>query len=312
LYRTEFLFMNRPDLPDEEALYQDYRELAEIMAPQWVTFRTLDLGADKLSAWYPRIEEANPALGLRAIRLCLRYQELFKTQLRAILRASAGTRNIRLMFPLISGVAELKVAQKILHGVQAELREKRTPFDENMAVGIMMEIPSAVAVADLLAREADFFSIGTNDLIQYTLAIDRVNENVAYLYEPLHPGVLRLIKQVVDAGHQSGIPVSICGEMAGEPLYVPILLGLQLDILSMNPQAAPRVKNLIRRLRLDDCRAFLERVLRLGTAQEINELLQEMVLEKFPEEFRFYDPNALFPCGPIPPDKKPTSRIVTH
>jgi phosphotransferase system enzyme I (PtsI) len=312
LYRTEFLFMNRPDLPDEETLYQDYRELAEIMAPQWVTFRTLDLGADKLSAWYPRIEEANPALGLRAIRLCLRYQELFKTQLRAILRASAGTRNIRLMFPLISGVAELKAAQKILHGVQAELREKRMPFDENMAVGIMMEIPSAVAVADLLAREADFFSIGTNDLIQYTLAIDRVNENVAYLYEPLHPGVLRLIKQVVDAGHRSGIPVSICGEMAGEPLYVPILLGLQLDILSMNPQAAPRVKNLIRRLRLDECRAFLERVLRLGTAQEINELLQEMVLEKFPEEFRFYDPNALFPCAPIPTNKKPTSRIVTH
>jgi phosphoenolpyruvate-protein phosphotransferase (PTS system enzyme I) len=206
----------------------------------------------------------------------------------------------------------LKAAQEILHGVQAELRARRIPFDEKMSVGIMMEIPSAVAVADLLAREADFFSIGTNDLIQYTLAIDRVNENVAYLYEPLHPGVLRLIKQVVDAGHQAGIPVSVCGEMAGEPLYVPILMGLQVDVLSMNPRAAPRVKNLIRRLRRDECRAFLDRVLRLGTAQEISELLQAMVLEKFPEEFRFHDSSALFPCGPGPAGQKPAARVMMH
>jgi phosphoenolpyruvate-protein phosphotransferase (PTS system enzyme I) len=298
LYRTEFLFMNRKDLPDEDALYHDYRELAEIMAPHWVTFRTLDLGAEKLGAWFPKIEEPNPALGLRAIRLCFRYQDLFKAQLRAILRASAVARNIRLMFPLISGVGELKSTRALLREVQAELRLKRVPFDEDMPVGIMMEIPSAVAVADLLAKEVDFFSIGTNDLIQYSLAIDRVNEHVAYLYEPLHPGVLRLIKQVVDAGHQAGIPVTLCGEMAGEPLYVPILLGLQLDTLSMNPQAAPRVKNLIRRSRATECRAFLARALGLGTAQEIGELLQIMALEKFPEEFRFFDPSALNPCSP--------------
>jgi phosphoenolpyruvate-protein phosphotransferase (PTS system enzyme I) len=297
LYRTEFLFMNRRDLPDEEILYHDYRELAEIMAPQWVTFRTLDLGAEKLSAWFPKIEQPNPALGLRAIRLCFRHQELFKTQLRAILRASAAARNIRLMFPLISGVGELHSTQKLLREVQAELRLKRIAFDEEMPIGIMMEVPSAVAVADLLAKEVDFFSIGTNDLIQYSLAIDRVNEHVAYLYEPLHPGVLRLIKQVVDAGHRAGIPVTICGEMAGEPFYVPILLGLQLDTLSINPQAAPRVKNLIRRSRIKDCRALLRRALRLGTAQEISDLLQTMLLEKFPEEFRVFDPTTLDPCS---------------
>jgi phosphotransferase system enzyme I (PtsI) len=296
LYRTEFLFMNRQDLPDEEALYHDYREIAEIMAPQRVTLRTLDLGAEKLTTWYPNIEQANPALGLRAIRLCLRYQELFQMQLRAILRASAATRNLRIMFPLISGMGELRAAQAILQDVQTDMRSKRIPFDEDMQVGIMMEIPSAVAMADLLASEVDFFSIGTNDLIQYTLAIDRVNEHVAYLYDPLDPAVLRFIKQIVDAGHRAGIPVSVCGEMAGEPLYIPVLLGYQLDSLSMNPQTVPRVKNLIRRSVIEECRDFLNQALTLGTAQEIGVLLQTLVLEKFPEEFRFFDPSALTPC----------------
>jgi phosphotransferase system enzyme I (PtsI) len=296
LYRTEFLFMNRQDLPDEEALFHDYREIAEIMAPQRITFRTLDLGAEKLAAWYPNIEQANPALGLRSIRLCLRYQELFQMQMRAILRASAAARNICMMFPLISGMGELRAAQAILREVQDDLRRNRIPFDEDMPVGIMMEIPSAVAVADLLAREVDFFSIGTNDLIQYTLAIDRVNEHVAYLYDPLDPAVLRFIKHIVDAGHKAGIPVSVCGEMAGEPLYIPVLLGYQLDSLSMNAMAVPRVKNLIRRSHVAECRDFLEQALSLGTAQEIGVLLQTLVLEKFPEEFRFFDPSALTPC----------------
>jgi phosphoenolpyruvate-protein phosphotransferase (PTS system enzyme I) len=296
LYRTEFLFMNRQDLPDEEALFHEYREIAEIMAPQRITFRTLDLGAEKLAAWYPNIEQANPALGLRSIRLCLRYQELFQVQLRAILRASAATRNIRMMFPLISGMGELRAAQAILREVQDDLRRKSIPFDESMPVGIMMEIPSAVAVADLLAREVDFFSIGTNDLIQYTLAIDRVNEHVAYMYDPLDPAVLRFIKHIVDAGHKAGIPVSVCGEMAGEPLYIPVLLGYQLDSLSMNAMAVPRVKNLIRRSNVAECRDFLEQALSLGTAQEIGVLLQTLVLEKFPEEFRFFNPGALTPC----------------
>ncbi len=297
LYRTEFFFMNRSQLPDEDTLYHEYRELSEIMAPQPVTIRTLDLGSEKLSNWFPKLEEPNPALGLRSIRLCLHYQDLFTMQLRAILRASAVARNIRLMFPLVSGVGELLEVKRIFREVQEQLTQQRVAFDEQMPLGVMIEVPSAVAVADILAKEVDFFSVGTNDLIQYTLAIDRVNEHVAYLYEPLHPGVLRLIKQAVDAGHKGKIPVSICGEMAGEPLYVPILLGLGLDSLSVNPQAVPRVKNLICRSQLKACRRFVKKVLRLRTAQEINRLLQEMVLENFPEEFRFFHPSQLIPKG---------------
>ena len=295
LYRTEFFFMNRTEIPDEKTLYNEYRELAELMAPQTVTMRTLDLGSEKLAAWYPRLEEANPALGLRSIRLCLFHRGLFKTQLRAILRASAAAKNTRLMFPLVSGVGELLDAKRVLREVREELTRERIPFDEHMPLGVMIEVPSAVAVADLLAREVDFFSIGTNDLIQYSLAIDRVNEHVAYLYEPLHPGVLRLIRQAVDAGHKAKIEVNICGEMAGEPLYVPILLGLELDCLSMNPQSVPRVKNLISRSKIDECRRFVRKALKLSTASENNEVLRSTILKKFPEEFRVFDPNALDP-----------------
>ena len=297
LYRTEFYFMNRTEIPDEETLYNHYRELAELMAPQWVTMRTLDVGADKLSAWHPSVKEANPALGLRSVRLCLHFRDLFRMQLRAILRASAATRNVRLMFPLISGVGEFLEARKVLEEAREELQRRREPFDEKMPLGVMIEVPSAVAVADMLAKEVESFSIGTNDLIQYSLAIDRVNEHVAYLYEPLHPGVLRLIKMAVDAGHKAGIKVCICVEMAGEPFYVPILLGLNLDSFSMNPQAIPRVKNLISRARVKDCRSFVKKVLGLGTAREVNELLQEMALKRFPEEFKFFDPSALTPRG---------------
>lgn len=295
LYRTEFFFMNRTDVPNEESLFTEYHELSELMAPQRVTMRTLDLGAEKLAAWYPKLEETNPALGLRSIRLCLHYRDLFKTQLRAILRASAFAKNIRLMFPLISGVSELRSAKRVLREVQEELTAARIPFDEKMPVGVMIEVPSAVAVADQLAREVDFFSIGTNDLIQYSLAIDRVNEHVAYLYEPLHPAVLRFMKQTVDAGHKAGIEVAICGEMAGEPLFVPILLGLKFDSLSMNPLSIPRVKNLVFRSDLKDCCRFVGKVLKLSTAQEINDLLRKTIMKKFPEEFRVFDPSSLIP-----------------
>jgi phosphotransferase system enzyme I (PtsI) len=299
LYRTEFFFMNRVDFPDEETLYRDYRQLAELMAPKWVTMRTLDLGAEKLATWYPNIEEANPALGLRSIRLCLHYPDLFRTQLRAILRASSHAKNFKLMFPLVSGVGELLSAKKILREVKEELTLSRIPFDEKMPVGVMIEVPSAVAVADMLAREVDFFSIGTNDLIQYSIGIDRANEHVAYLYEPLHPAVLRFIRHTVAVGRRAKIQVSLCGEMAGESLYTPILLGLQLNNLSMNPQSIPRVKNLICRSRRDECCRFVEKVLRLRTADEIGRRLCRLMQDKFPEELRVFNPGIL-PFEDIP------------
>ncbi len=298
LYRTEFFFMNRADMPDEESLYRDYRNLSELMAPSAVTIRTLDLGAEKLSAWYPKLHEVNPVLGLRSIRLCLHYPELFKVQLRAILRASAFAKNIRVMFPLVSGVAELRIAKNIVKGVKEELTAERIPFDENIPIGVMIELPSAVAVADLLAGEVNFFSIGTNDLIQYSIGIDRTNEHVAYLFEPLHPAVLRFIKQTVDAGHKCGISVALCGEMAGEPLYLPILLGFGIDSLSMNPQSLPRVKNLIRRSLIKDCCRLAKKALRLSTAQEINQLLEKTIKRSFPEEFRVFNPSAFSVKGP--------------
>ncbi|HDL90258.1 MAG TPA: phosphoenolpyruvate--protein phosphotransferase [Thermodesulforhabdus norvegica] len=288
LYRTEFAFMNREDFPTEEELYQDYRQMAELMAPHSVTIRTLDIGAEKFSPWLPIPPETNPALGLRSVRLCLKYPEIFKMQLRAILRAGAGLKNVRLMFPLVSGIGELRVLKALVRETKEELQRKRIPFDEDMPVGIMVEVPSAVAVADLLASEVDFFSIGTNDLIQYTLAVDRHNEYVAHMFESLHPALLRMIKFTVDAAHKAGIPVSLCGEMSGEPFYVPVLLGLDVDVLSMNAQSIPRVKNLIRRSSRVECRKFVENMLLMKTASDINRALKELVAYQFPEEYNFF------------------------
>jgi phosphotransferase system enzyme I (PtsI) len=288
LYRTEYLYLNLDQPPAEETLFWDYREVAEIIYPEMLTIRTLDLGADKLTTRIRGLGETNPALGLRSIRLCLQEDETFRTQLRAILRVSGITKNIKIMFPMISGVGELRAAKTILEEVKQSLVQESIEFDENLQVGIMIEVPSAVAVADLLAREVDFFSIGTNDLVQYALAIDRVNENVAHLYEPLHPAILRMIKQAADAGRQAGISVSLCGELAGEPLYIPILLGFELDSLSMNPLAVPRVKKIIRNASLEESKVFLNEVLNFTTAGQINDYLCDLAWKRFREDFELF------------------------
>jgi len=283
LYRTEFLFLNRKDLPSEEEHFQTYRKVAEKFVRHPVTIRTFDLGGDKFASQLELAEEMNPAMGLRAIRFCLKEKEIFKPQLRAILRASTYGK-VRMMFPMISGVGELREAMAVVEEVRGELRRRRIPYDKEMPIGIMIEIPSAAIVADLLAREVGFFSIGTNDLIQYSLAIDRVNEHVSYLYEPLHPAILRLVRRVVEAGHDAGIPVAMCGEMAGEPLYSYALLGLGLDELSMNAAAIPRVKRILRKSVAYEAKEFAGALLLHATAAEIGRALRKKVEDLFPDE----------------------------
>ncbi|MBU1003528.1 MAG: phosphoenolpyruvate--protein phosphotransferase [Proteobacteria bacterium] len=287
LYRTEYSYMNREVLPSEDELFEEYRDLASILSPAKVVFRTLDLGADKFISGYGALDERNPALGLRSIRLCLKHRDLFRTQIRAILRASTAG-NTAMMYPMISGLRELREANRVLAEAKAELHEAGIPFNEELPVGIMVELPSAVMTAELLAKETDFFSIGTNDLIQYSLGIDRTNKHVSYLYQPLHPAVLRSIKHVVDAAHQNGIEVSLCGEVASDPFCVPILMGMQIDSLSMNPQAIPGIKRIIRQTTMDECKELLRRVLECRTVTKINKLVMETIFQRFPEELAFY------------------------
>jgi phosphotransferase system enzyme I (PtsI) len=283
LYRTEFLFLNRKDTPSEEEHFETYRKVAEKFVRHPVTIRTLDLGGDKFASQLELADEMNPAMGLRAIRFCLREKEIFKPQLRAILRASTYG-NVRMMFPMISGIGELREAMAVVEEVRGELRRRRIPYDKEMPIGIMIEIPAAAIVADLLARETGFFSIGTNDLIQYSLAIDRVNEHVSYLYEPLHPAILRMIRRVVEAGHDAGIPVSMCGEMAGEPIYSYALLGLGLDELSMSAAGIPRVKRILRKSVAYEAKEFAGSLLLHATAAEIERALRKKVEDLFPDE----------------------------
>jgi len=283
LYRTEFLYMNRKDLPSEEEHFQTYRRIAEKFGHHTVTIRTLDLGGDKFASQLELAEEMNPAMGLRAIRFCLRERDIFKQQIRAILRASSHGQ-VQMMFPMISGVDELRTALAVVEEARSELRKRRISYDRHMRVGIMVEIPSAAIIADQLAREVDFFSIGTNDLIQYVLAIDRVNEHVSYLYEPLHPAILRLIRRVVDGGHDAGIPVAMCGEMAGEPLYAYVLLGLGVDEWSMNATSIPRVKRILRKSVAYEAREFAAELLVHSTADDIAGNLMKRLAELFPEE----------------------------
>jgi phosphotransferase system enzyme I (PtsI) len=283
LYRTEFLYLNAKELPAEEVLFQNFRDVVQMVGGRPVTIRTLDIGGDKFASCLDVPEEMNPAMGLRAIRLCLKEPEIFRVQLRAILRASAFG-DVRILIPMVSSLEEVRAAKVLLEEVKADLRRRGVPFGERIPLGIMIEVPSTVAIADLLAREVDFFSIGTNDLIQYSLAIDRNNEQVAHLYEPLHPAVLRMVRQVVEAGHSCGISVAMCGEMAGEPGYVPVLLGLGLDELSMNALSIPKVKRLIRMATMEECRELVGEILKLSTAEEIREHLQREVTRRFGEE----------------------------
>ena len=284
LYRTEILFMGRARVPDEEEQYRAYAEVVKQMAPFPVTIRTLDVGGDKFVNDLNLEDELNPALGLRAIRLSLRCPELFKTQLRAILRASIHG-NVKIFFPMISGVGEIRAAKELLEESKDELRRASIPFDENIEIGIMIETPSAVLIADLLAREVDFFSVGTNDLIQYSLAIDRTNEHLSHLYEPLHPAVLRSLKYVAEAAHAAGIPVCMCGEMAGEPDYLPILLGLGFDELSMNAVSIPKVKRILRRCSLREAQELAAQVLSFPTANEVESYLQTQITTRFSDSF---------------------------
>jgi len=284
LYRTEMLFFNREELPGEEEQFAAYSAVVRAMAPQPVTIRTLDVGGDKFVVDLNLADELNPALGLRAIRLSLRQPETFKPQLRAILRSSIHGK-VRIFFPMVSGVAEIRAVKALLDEAKQELRREGISFDEGIEIGIMIEIPSAVIIADLLAREVDFFSVGTNDLIQYSLAIDRTNEHLSHLYEPLHPAVLRSLKMVVDAAHAAGIDACICGEMAGEAEYLPILLGLGFDELSMNAVSILRVKKILRRCSKSDAEKLVARALTFSTAKEVESFLKSEIAARFSESF---------------------------
>jgi phosphotransferase system enzyme I (PtsI) len=281
LYRTEFLYVNRDTLPSEEEQYTTYRKVAEQVLPHPLIIRTFDLGGDKLAAGAVDTgDELNPFLGWRAIRLCLEHTDIFKTQLRAILRAGA-VGNVKLMFPMISGLEELRQAMSILAECKEELSAAKIDIGKNMEAGAMIEVPSAALAADMLAREVDFFSIGTNDLIQYTIAVDRVNERIAHLYEPTHPAVVRLLKMTADAAHANNIWVGICGEMAGDVALIPLLLGLGVDELSVGAPSVPRVKLAVQSVALPECRQLVDEALKLSTSSEILARCLELANQRY-------------------------------
>lgn len=283
LYRTEFLYLGKRTDPTEEEHFEAYREVVTRMAPHPVTIRTLDLGADKFSSVVdPNHTERNPFLGVRSIRICLRNLPLFKTQMRAILRASAFGQ-VKIMFPMISSVKEIRSCRMILADVMEDLEEQRIEFDRKVKIGTMIEVPAAAIMADVLAREVDFFSIGTNDLIQYTLAADRTNENVADLYNAGDPAVLRLIQRVVDVAAAQNVEVNVCGEMSGEPMYANLLVGLGLRQLSATPHSVPEIKRLIRLLDVKEAKRVAGEAMHLVTARDVNHHLQRELRRVLPE-----------------------------
>ncbi|HXM74588.1 MAG TPA: phosphoenolpyruvate--protein phosphotransferase [Chthoniobacterales bacterium] len=281
LYRTEFLYVNRDTLPSEDEQYETYRKVAERVLPHPLIIRTFDLGGDKLAVGAVDVgDEMNPFLGWRAIRFCLENIDIFKTQLRAILRASA-VGNVKIMFPMISGLEELRHAVSVLDDCRKELRAAKIDIGEKMEVGAMIEIPSAAIASDMLAREVDFFSIGTNDLIQYTIAVDRVNERIAHLYEPTHPSVVRLLKMIADAAHANNIWVGVCGEMAGDVALIPLLLGLGMEELSVGATSVPRVKLAVRSLAIPECQQLVDETLKLQTSSEILARCLELATKRY-------------------------------
>ena len=283
LFRTEYLYITRADFPTEEEQYIAYQEVAEKVYPKSVILRTFDLGGDKFDRHTGSLYETNPFLGWRAIRACLDLPEIFKVQLRAMLKASAK-KNIKIMFPMISEVGELQKAKVILNEAKEELRRKKIPFDEEIPVGIMVEIPSAALAGDALAKECDFFSIGTNDLIQYTLAVDRGNEKIAHLYQGFHPAVLKLIKETIDAARKNGIWVGLCGEMAADPQATTMLVGMGVDELSTSAMAIPQIKKIIRSIKFEDAKIHAREVLKLSTIDEVKKFLVEDYTKRFGKE----------------------------
>ncbi|MBU1694382.1 MAG: phosphoenolpyruvate--protein phosphotransferase [Verrucomicrobia bacterium] len=275
LFRTEYIYLSMQHLPTEEEQTAAYEEVARRVAPEPCIIRTLDLGGDKFLSHLKTPSELNPFMGWRAIRFCLAQPEIFKTQLRAILRASRHE-NVRIMYPMVSNVGEVLRANAFLEEAKNELRLQDAPFNEAIEVGVMIEVPSAAITADLIAPHVAFFSLGTNDLVQYTLAVDRVNERVAYLYEPTHPAIVHLIRNTIDVAHQHGIWVGICGEMAGNPVMTPLLLGLGVDELSMSPSAIPLVKEVVRSLRFTEAEELARKVLPSGSAAEVLEACREL------------------------------------
>jgi len=280
LFRSEFLYMTPDSFPTEEEQLRTYRTALAGMKGKSVTIRTLDLGGEKVMPGFDVSNEDNPILGWRAVRFCLAKPEIFKTQLRAMLRASMYG-NLKIMFPMISGIEELLKTLDILDQVKKELKAAKIPFKEDIPVGVMIEVPSAALISEILAQKVDFFSIGTNDLIQYTIAVDRNNERIAYLYEPFHPGVLRLIKIIIDNAHAADIPVGMCGEMAGDPFATIVLLGLGLDQFSMSSYSIPEIKRIIRAVTMKEAKALADHIMKMKFSQDIDDYVRDWMEAKF-------------------------------
>ncbi|TMQ67250.1 MAG: phosphoenolpyruvate--protein phosphotransferase [Candidatus Eisenbacteria bacterium] len=284
LYRTEFFYLSRATLPTEEAQYNAYRTIAEAMAPRPVVIRTLDVGGDKFASYLGTPVERNPFLGMRGLRFSLKREDIFRTQLRAILRATAHG-NVKVMFPMVVGLEDFRKARAVVEQVRQDLKREKVAMAERVPLGVMVETPAAVFAIDLLASESDFVSIGTNDLIQYALAVDRGNEAIAEVYEPLHPAVLRAVRAVVQAGERRPIPVGICGEMAGEPLYAVLLLGLGLTDFSVSPFLVPEIKTILRASTYAEASELAQRCLTLPTPTEVRAVVTEHMSRRFPQHF---------------------------